>query len=88
MQQLLEVVLTFASSEKLKVSANALRALAFFLGGTKLNSVADASAFLPRVRQIVHAQLSNRSAKVCWNACIVVAKTIKNETLLHCAPSA
>lgn len=30
---------------------------------------------------MVHNALNNKNPKVCWNACIVVLKTIKNETL-------
>ena len=72
------MILGFARSDKLKVAANALRALSFFLAEADLRLLDDGG--LPaQIREIVLMQLANKSPKVSWNACIVIAKTIKNK---------
>lgn len=72
------MILGFARSDKLKVAANALRALSFFLAAADLRLLDD-DGLPAQIREIVHIQLANKSPKVSWNACIVIAKTIKNE---------
>lgn len=70
------MILVFAKSDKLKVAANALRALSFFLADVDLRLLDEN---LPmQIKDILHMQLANKSPKVSWNACIVIAKTIKN----------
>lgn len=86
-KQLLQAILTFAKSDRLKTAANALRALGFFLAEADLVLVfdtSDQSDEARQIRQIVQNQLAHKSPKVSWNACIVIAKTIKNESLARC----
>ena len=83
------MILAFSQSEKLKVSANGLRALGFLLATANLPEVLDDKGktenLAGKIRLTIHSSLRNKSPKVSWNACIVVAKTIANESLELCS---
>lgn len=82
-EKLLKAIIEFAKSDKLKVAANGLRALAFFLSLVNFEKFRPSNEIYckTQIQQTVQNQMRNKSAKVCWNACIVVGKTIKNTSL-------
>lgn len=74
-------MLSFASSDRFKVAANALRAIGFFFAQVHIPAALDSAEAAGKVRTVVFNALKHKSPKVSWNACIVIGKVIKNQSL-------
>ena len=81
LKQLLNIILAYAKSERFRVSAAALRALGYFLSQIDIPTVLSEATLPGQVRQVVHKSMHHKNPKVSWNACVVIGKTIKNESL-------